>query len=49
MPTVQSTDDIWHEYHSRLASFIQSKVEEDMVDDVLQDVFIKIHAGIDSL
>lgn len=43
------TEDIWHEYHLRLASFIRTKVSEDMLDDILQDVFMKIHTRLDSL
>ncbi len=43
------TEDIWHEYHLRLASFIRSKVSEDMQDDILQDVFVKIHTRLDLL
>ncbi len=43
------TEDIWHEYHSRLASFIRTKVSEDMLDDILTNVFIKIHTRLDSL
>lgn len=40
---------IWHEYHKKLAVFIRSKVSEDAVDDLLQEVFMKIHSHIDSL
>ncbi len=43
------TEDIWYEYHLKLTSFIRSKVSEDMVDDILQDVFMKIHTKLDSL
>ena len=43
------TEKIWHEYHIRLAAFIGSKVAQDVVDDLLQEVFIKIHTHIDSL
>ena len=46
---VTATEAIWHEYHQRLAAFIRSKVAEEAVDDVLQDVFVKVHARIDSL
>ena len=46
---MKATENIWHEYHIRLAAFIRSKVAEDMVDDLLQDVFMKIHIRIDSL
>lgn len=40
---------IWHDYHQKLAAFIRSKVSEDVVDDLLQDVFMRIHIHIDSL
>jgi len=46
---MKSTENIWHEYHMKLTSFIRSKVAEDMVDDLIQDVFMKIHTRIDSL
>ena len=46
---MKATENIWHEYHMKLATFIRSKVAEDVVDDLLQDVFIKIHARIYSL
>ncbi len=46
---MKATEDIWHEYQSRLAAFIRSKVAEDAVDDLLQEVFMKIHLRIDSL
>ena len=46
---VKVTENIWHEYQSRLAAFIRSRVAEDAVDDLLQDVFMKIHLRIDSL
>ena len=46
---MKSTENIWHEYHLQTAAFIRSKVSEDAVDDILQDVFMKIHTRIDSL
>lgn len=46
---VKATENIWNEYQSRLAAFIRSKVAEDMVDDLLQEVFMKIHLRISSL
>lgn len=46
---MKTTENIWHEYQSRLAAFIRSRVAEDAVDDLLQDVFMKIHLRIDSL
>lgn len=33
----------------KLTAFIRSKVAKDMVDDLLQDVFMKVHTRIDSL
>ncbi len=33
----------------KLATFIRSKVVEDVADDLLQDIFIKIHTRINSL
>jgi RNA polymerase sigma-70 factor (ECF subfamily) len=44
-----TTEDIWNEYHAKLSAFLKARVAEDMVDDILQDVFIKIHNRIDSL
>jgi len=46
---VKSSDKIWHEYHMKLAAFIRTKVAEDAVDDLLQEVFMKIHVRLDSL
>ena len=46
---VKVTENIWNEYRSRLVAFIRSKVAEDMVDDLLQEVFMKIHLRIGSL
>ncbi len=44
-----ATERIWYEYRGKLTSFIRNKVAEEAVDDLLQDVFTKIHARIDSL
>ncbi|WP_044212843.1 sigma-70 family RNA polymerase sigma factor [Flammeovirga sp. OC4] len=39
-----NTKDIWNNFHQELEGFITSKVnEKDEVQDILQDVFIKIH------
>lgn len=41
---------IWNEYHLRLRAFIKGKVADDpATDDVLQNVFLKMHAGLASL
>lgn len=46
---MKSTETIWNEYRMKLAAFIKSKVADDAVDDLLQDVFMKIHRRIDAL
>lgn len=41
---------VWQEYHSRLRAFIISRISDDAAtDDILQDVFLKIHLGLASL
>jgi RNA polymerase sigma-70 factor (ECF subfamily) len=45
-----STDTIWAAFSDRLRAFIGKRVkEENDVQDVLQEVFAKIHAGLGSL
>lgn len=44
-----TTENIWQEYHEKLRSFICGRVSHEMADDILQEVFIKIHSKIDSL
>ena len=34
---------LWEQYHQRLAAFIGSRVGEDETDDILQEVFIRVH------
>jgi RNA polymerase sigma-70 factor (ECF subfamily) len=34
---------LWEQYHQRLAAFIRSRVGDDDADDILQEVFIRIH------
>lgn len=47
---MDSTEQIWQEYHNRLHGFIQSRVgDTSLADDILQDVFARIHSRIDSL
>jgi RNA polymerase sigma-70 factor (ECF subfamily) len=41
---------LWKEYHASLRRFIQNRVsEESAVEDLLQDVFVKVHSKIDTL
>ena len=44
-----STEDIWHEYYTDLATFIKGRVPAETADDIMQDVFIKIHTKVGSL
>jgi len=46
---MKSTENLWFEYHNKLSAFIRSRVAADVADDLLQDIFIKIHTRIDSL
>ena len=44
------TEDIWSEMHERLLSFIRRRVASiHDAEDILQDVFVRIHAGLDGL
>ena len=46
----QQVESIWNEFNDKLRGFIAKRVENDMAaDDILQDVFLKIHAKIDDL
>jgi RNA polymerase sigma-70 factor, ECF subfamily len=43
-------DQIWHDYHTSLLSFIRRRVDvADLAEDILQDVFIKAHSRLDTL
>ena len=43
-------EQIWKEYHAGLHNFIQSRVgDAATADDILQEVFLRIHTRIDSL
>ena len=38
---------LWKEHHSRLRSYVAKRVRErDAVDDILQEVFLKVNAGL---
>ncbi len=44
------TEQIWTEYHRKLLSFIKKRVSDDaMAEDILQEIFVKVHRRIDSL
>jgi RNA polymerase sigma-70 factor (ECF subfamily) len=43
-------EDIWIIFEDRLKSFIRSRISDEMAaEDILQEVFIKIHVKIDTL
>jgi DNA-directed RNA polymerase specialized sigma24 family protein len=45
-----TTDTIWTAFSGRLRGFIAKRVREDVdIDDILQDVFAKIHAELGKL
>ncbi len=45
-----STEKIWEDFSSALRAYIYRKISDHTsAEDVLQDVFVKIHANIDSL
>ena len=47
---MSSTETIWRDFSAELRVYIARRVENpDDADDVLQDVFVKIHARIDQL
>ena len=48
-PTLR-TEVVWREFHDRLRAFVSRRVRNQAdVDDILQDVFIRIHRGLDSI
>jgi len=50
MPMAMTTEKIWEEFHPRLKQFILKRVpDEQNAEDILQDVFLKIHTRIDTL
>jgi len=41
---------LWKEYHAALGRFIRRRIADpSAVEDVLQDIFVKVHSRIDSL
>ncbi|MCF7825618.1 MAG: RNA polymerase sigma factor SigZ [Candidatus Marinimicrobia bacterium] len=46
---MKSTEEIWQAYHERLLNFLKTRVDHHIAEDLLQDVFIKIHSKIDGL
>jgi RNA polymerase sigma-70 factor, ECF subfamily len=47
---VMTTERVWEEFHPKLKQFVFRRVpDEQSGEDILQDVFLKIHARIDTL
>lgn len=47
---VMTTEQIWEAFHPQLKHFILKRVpDEDNAEDILQDVFLKIHTHIETL
>jgi RNA polymerase sigma-70 factor (ECF subfamily) len=47
---ILETEAIWREFHERLRAFISRRVPRPSdVEDILQEVFIRIHRSVDSL
>lgn len=45
-----NTATIWKEFHKQLFGFINKRVkDEDIANDILQDIFVKIHLKLDTL
>jgi len=44
-----TTENIWLDYHQKLSGFVKSRISGDVADDLLQDVFLKVHAQLDTL
>ncbi|MCP5016955.1 MAG: RNA polymerase sigma factor SigZ [Ketobacter sp.] len=46
---MNSSNQIWVEYRKKLLGFIRSRVDPDDSEDILQNVFLKVHERIDTL
>ena len=47
---VPTTEKVWEEFNTRLKLFILKRVQDEpSAEDILQDVFLKIHTHINSL
>lgn len=44
-----TSEKVWRDFSHRLRGFIARRVPSDAVDDLLGDVFVKVHARIDTL
>jgi RNA polymerase sigma-70 factor, ECF subfamily len=44
-----TTEELWQDLHTSLRAFIARRVPTEEVDDILQDVFVRIHRGLGTL
>jgi RNA polymerase sigma-70 factor, ECF subfamily len=45
-----TTEQVWHVFHAPLLQFIRTRVADDSsAEDILQEVFLKIHQRIETL
>ena len=50
MPYTAETEQLWRQMHQRLLSFIRQRVRSaDDAEDILQDVFVRIHTNLGHL
>jgi len=50
MITNLNTESIWREFHAQLYAFLRRRVRDDaLADDLLQQVFLRIHTRIETL
>lgn len=44
---MHTAEQVWQEYHARLRAFIASRISHNAAtDDILQEVFLKMHSGL---
>ena len=47
---MSTTDEMWMRYHADLRAFIRKRVnDKDAADDILQDIFVRVHTRIGTL
>ena len=47
---MNTSEEVWQEYHVRLRGFVERKIRNDTAtDDILQNIFLKMHTGLASL
>jgi RNA polymerase sigma-70 factor (ECF subfamily) len=50
IPMIITTEKVWEEFHPKLKQFILKRIpDQESAEDILQDVFLKIHTRINTL